>query len=35
MLTARVQERRIFHAGDAVHCAVDPRSVLALRPAST
>jgi putative spermidine/putrescine transport system ATP-binding protein len=35
MLTARVQERRIFHAGDAVHCAVDPRAVLALRPAST
>jgi putative spermidine/putrescine transport system ATP-binding protein len=35
MLIARVQERRVFHAGDAVHCAVDPQAVLALRPAST
>jgi len=32
MMIARVQERRIFHAGDAVHCAVDPQAVLALRP---
>ena len=34
LLVARVQERRIFHAGDAVHCAVDPQAVLALRPDS-
>lgn len=33
MLIARVQERRVFHAGDAVHCAVDAAAVLALRPA--
>jgi putative spermidine/putrescine transport system ATP-binding protein len=33
MLIARVPQRERLHAGDTVHCAVDPRAVLALRPA--
>jgi putative spermidine/putrescine transport system ATP-binding protein len=34
MLIARLQQREKLHAGDVVHCAVDPRAVMALRAAS-
>ncbi|MDH5209772.1 MAG: ABC transporter ATP-binding protein [Burkholderiaceae bacterium] len=32
MLIARVQQRERLHAGDLVHCAVEPGAVMALRP---
>jgi putative spermidine/putrescine transport system ATP-binding protein len=32
MLIARIQQRERLHAGDRVHCAVDPHAVMALRP---
>ena len=35
MLIARVQQRERLHAGDVVHCAVNPGAVMALRSAAT
>jgi putative spermidine/putrescine transport system ATP-binding protein len=35
MLIARIQQREKLRAGDVVHCAVEPRAVMALRPEST
>ena len=34
MLIARVQQREKLRAGEVVHCAVDPRAVMALAAAS-